>query len=52
LVKLGSALTESIKSDATTDLVVTVGDAGIDAAISSGATSGLKGFPPASAPKT
>lgn len=41
MTKLGGALTESIKSDATTDLVVAVGDAGLDAAISSGALDGV-----------
>jgi len=44
MTKLGSALTDSIKSEASTNLLVTVGDAGLDAAISSGALDGVPVF--------
>lgn len=39
--KLSTSLTQSIGSDKTADLLVTIGDTGIDAAISSGALDGV-----------
>ncbi len=44
MAELGSLLTESIKSDASTDLVVAAIDSGLDAAISSGALDGVPIF--------
>ena len=41
---IGSSLTEPLGPEATADILVTVGDTGLDAAISSGALDGIPVF--------